>query len=125
MEGAPRMGPRGRGWGWGLRMCQVRELGQRCCYTEGSATSPKVLISRLVGEAGNCHVESADLGTHTETTIPPPTDVPPPPPAQIGEGCKATNKELLNLWRRKRQEVSRRREEGGKKERGSFQGKKK
>lgn len=36
----------------GLGMCQVPELcsapGQCCCYTEGSATSPKVLISRLV-----------------------------------------------------------------------------
>lgn len=73
-------------------------------------------------EAGNCHVESADLGTHTKTTIPP-----GPPSAQIGGDARrrrrqATNKELLNLWRRKRQEVSCRREEG-KKERGSFQGK--
>lgn len=66
-------------------------------------------------------MESADLGTHTKTTIPP-----GPPSAQIGEDARrrrqATNKELLNLWRRKRQEVSWRREEG-KKERGSFQGK--
>lgn len=65
-------------------------------------------------------MESADLGTHTETTIPL-----GPPSAQIGEDARrqATNKELLNLLRRKRQEVSWRREEG-KKERGSFQGKK-
>lgn len=66
-------------------------------------------------------MESTDLGTHTKTTIPP-----GPPSAQIGEDARrrrrATNKELLNLWRRKRQEVSWRREEG-KKERGSFQGK--
>lgn len=36
----------------GLGMCQVPELcsvpAKGCCYTEGSATSPKVLISRLV-----------------------------------------------------------------------------
>lgn len=69
-------------------------------------------------EAGNCHVESADLGTHAKTTIPP-----GPPSAQIGEDARrrrqATNKELPNLWRRmrrrKRQEVSWRKEEGGKK----------
>lgn len=71
-------------------------------------------------EAGNCHVESADLGTHTKTTIPP-----GPPSAQIGEDAsqrrQATNKELLNLWRRKRQEVSWRREERrGKKREGAF-----
>lgn len=74
-------------------------------------------------EAENCHVESTDLGTHTKTTIPP-----GPPSAQIGEDARrrrqATNKELPNLWRRmrrrKRQEVSWRKEEGGK-ERGSFQ----
>lgn len=70
-------------------------------------------------EAGNCHVESADLGTHAKTTIPP-----GPPSAQIGEDARrrrqATNKELPNLWRRmrrrkrrKRQEVSWRKEEGG------------
>lgn len=66
-------------------------------------------------------MESTDLGTHTKTTIPP-----GPPSAQIGEDARrrqATNKELLNLSRRKRQEVSWRREEG-KKERGSFRGKK-
>lgn len=62
-------------------------------------------------EAGNCHVESADLGRHAKTTIPP-----GPPSAPIGEDARqqrqATNKELLNLWRRKRQEVSWRRKEG-------------
>lgn len=75
-------------------------------------------------EAGNCHVESADLGTHAKTTIPP-----GPPSAQIGEDARrrrqATNKELPNLWRRKRrrkrQEVSWRKEEGGGRERGSIQ----
>lgn len=66
-------------------------------------------------------MESADLATRTKTTIPP-----GPPLAQRGEDARrrqATNKELLNLWRRKRPEVSWRREEGKKRE-GAFRGKK-
>lgn len=107
-------------------MCQVRELGQRCCYTEGSATSPKVLISRLVGEAGNCHVENADLGTHTETTIPPPPPPRPPPPA-LGTDRRRMQGNKQGVTESLEEEETGGEPEkrgGGKKERGSFQGKK-
>lgn len=55
-------------------MCQVHEMALRWVVLllhRGQRHKSKSIDFSPCREAENCHVESTDLGTHTETTIPP------------------------------------------------------
>lgn len=58
----------------GVRCSLVR----RCCYTEGSATSPRVLISRLVERQRTVMRRSIGLGTQRRDPLPACPNLPNP-----------------------------------------------